>query len=234
MQCVNKRSGDIILYLPDHHNSQIPSPHLSQHAWPALVLWCLYKVCRIASSLELSLSKHSQCHVQPAVRWIILFITFNPFTPKLKKFILPNFQRENVYVMYWELVIIFHLCKLMKSQVLHAVWCHISGEVVGEIRNSLLSGVIPRVINFKFLLQPTKRQHTVRSTCIFIYYHTQMKDWFCYQFSFNWTYIFLLKGWENVFFELGNYRVRIMQSDIMIALKFLAICPPTNNTSTNE
>ena len=32
-------------------------------------------------------------------------LEFNPFTSKLKKFILPTFQRENVYVMYWELAV---------------------------------------------------------------------------------------------------------------------------------
>ena len=35
----------------------------------------------------------------------LLHGAFNPFTSKFKKYILPTFQREIVYVMYWELVV---------------------------------------------------------------------------------------------------------------------------------
>ena len=38
-------------------------------------------------------------------------------------------------------IIIFHLSKAMKSQVLHTVWCHISCEAAGEFWHWSLSGV---------------------------------------------------------------------------------------------
>ena len=59
--------------------------------------------------------------------------SFNSFTPKFKKCILPTFSKEIVLLMYW--VAVYHLSseKAMKSQVLHTVECNISGGVAGEI-----------------------------------------------------------------------------------------------------
>ena len=61
-------------------------------------------------------------------------IELNPFAPKLKKCILPNFKKqlyerrsENLYS-----IITFHLSKLCKVKFFILRECHISCEVPGE------------------------------------------------------------------------------------------------------
>ena len=50
----------------------------------------------------------------------LLFLHINPFSPKLKKYILPAFLKRNVLVRQWGFcgIIIFHLRKLWKAKFL--------------------------------------------------------------------------------------------------------------------
>ena len=97
----------------------------------------------------------------------------------------------------------------MKSQVLHTVWCNISGEAAGEIghwsllRKRGLTLSIRRAINFKFLLQPHKTylQHTIWRTWFFIAYSDER--WLCYQFSLPHIYISFRKVGRVYFLNLG-------------------------------
>ena len=63
----------------------------------------------------------------------------------------------------------------MKSQVLHTVWCYISGEGAGEIL-TLIFGVkgltlsLPRVMNLKFPLQPHQKYYVTQQNLAFIAY----------------------------------------------------------------
>ena len=102
-------------------------------------------------------------------------------------------------------------CVSYESQVLHTVWCHISGEVAGEIWNWSLLGVNnlspPRVINFKFLQQLHQKKNNTKWGALAFSYCTQMKDWLCYQFSLT-ELIYFSKVGRNVLFELGNDRVK--------------------------
>ena len=63
---------------------------------------------------------------------------------------------------------------------------------------------LPRVINFKFSLQPHRKYNiTVWRTWLFMPY----SDEILYQFSPPHLYISRIKGWENVLFGLGSDRV---------------------------
>ena len=113
----------------------------------------------------------------------------------------------------------------MKSQALHTVWCHISGGAGGEIWHWSLSGVkglissvkkntrVPfnpllRVITVKCQCQisnsPEILHRTVWRAWLFVAFSDER--WWYYQFSLSHSYIFSLKGWENVLFELTVYR----------------------------
>ena len=56
----------------------------------------------------------------------------------------------------------------MKSQIIHTVLCNIAGEAAGELLDRSLLGVkgltlsLPRVINFKFPLQPHQKYYTTQ------------------------------------------------------------------------
>ena len=71
----------------------------------------------------------------------------------------------------------------------------------------LLTLSLLRVINVKFPLQPHQKYytHTVRRTWLFIAYSGER--WLYYKFLLPHLYIFSLRGWENVLFELRSERV---------------------------
>ena len=71
---------------------------------------------------------------------------------------------------------------------------------------------LSRVINVKFPLQPHQKYNITQYGQL-----TQMKDNYTYQFSLHHLYIFSLKGWENVGFELGNERVNYVFSFDLVA-----------------
>ena len=102
----------------------------------------------------------------------------------------------------------------MKSQVLHIVWCNISGETAGKIWNWSLLEVkgltlsLLRVINVKFQpLQPRQKSYPTKYDEFGFSQLTQTKDDYTTN-SGEPTYTFSA-GWENVLFELSSERVKI-------------------------
>ena len=61
---------------------------------------------------------------------------------------------------------------------------------------------LPRVINFKFPLQPHQNYYTTQYEELGFSYLTQMKD----DYATNSHH--LTHAWKNVLFELGNERVK--------------------------
>ena len=69
----------------------------------------------------------------------------------------------------------------------------------------------PRSDQFQISLtaSPEILHHTVWRTWIFVAYSDER--WLCYQFLLRHLYIYSLKCWENVHFELGSERLKLFQ-----------------------
>ena len=69
-------------------------------------------------------------------------LTFNPFTPKPKQYILPTFQKE-MYTWDSENLQYNRLSSewALQSEALHIVWCYNSCEAAGEMWSWSLLGV---------------------------------------------------------------------------------------------
>ena len=81
---------------------------------------------------------------------------------------------------------------------------HRGSPCVWGIVDVILS--LPRVVNFKFLLQPHQKYYITQYGEFFIDYSEERL--LCCPFSLPHLCIFSLKGWENVLFELGRERVK--------------------------
>ena len=71
---------------------------------------------------------------------------------------------------------------------------------------------LPRVIKFKFPLQPHQKYYIIQYEELGFPLHASMKDDCATSLRYCTSLIhFTLKGWENVLFELGSERVKYLR-----------------------